>query len=276
MLTGYLSPNGLRWLSERLDSSRAVTIVTSEVDVSMTDKGNEESCREACEFLSRPNVTVVSWFKERDEAARRSRRDMHAKVFASRHTENHEPAVLVGSANLTYAGLHHNYEVVTSAGHADAQRICSDLRRVVADDDSVTDVTEEIIARLGGRAAREEWRVSLRELADPPTRRSHEPVRSIERADTTPQQSSTSAPSSSDESKHKPQPTNGDEPHIERMSDALRQFDELWSIGKREPLVVIPRVVRERSAGIPIPNAASNDAESCSTPHPSCRVLVVG
>ena len=160
---GFASVRGLAWLAERT-AGRPVTLVIGNcrrrnfVKASSTDREIVQS------FLARDDVAVKNWYIKYPEPA-----EAHLKVWVA-HT-NKGPAALVGSANLTDAGLFRNQEMVTEPAP-------SDLPRVVDEVEALVDLAYEAKTRLmeyirGDRTTRSPEQQERR----PDRRRAASPVR---------------------------------------------------------------------------------------------------
>ena len=112
---GFASVQGLAWLAERT-TGRAVTLVIGDCRRRNFAKADSKDRRIVRDFLARGDVEVKNWYRRRPQPA-----EAHLKVWIV-HTKE-APRVLVGSANLTGAGLFHNWEMVTEAAPADLSRI---------------------------------------------------------------------------------------------------------------------------------------------------------
>lgn len=120
---GFASINGLAWL-HRQTLGRPVDLLIGDTRANQFKEGQPEKRREAIEFLNRRDIEVYNWFSNHPK-----RREAHLKVWHISQP-NAKPAVLVGSANLTDAGLFHNYEAMCEAGKADTERIRSQLNEL--------------------------------------------------------------------------------------------------------------------------------------------------
>ena len=131
---GYASVAGIAWLAERA-GDRPVTLFIGNVRPNhfkeMSDKDRETAIR----FLRRGDVQVLTWYqKARDN---RPAREAHLKVWAvmsesprRRGRSGAVEAMLVGSGNLTKAGLVHNEEAFAHAAGEDLRRIGAQLERL--------------------------------------------------------------------------------------------------------------------------------------------------
>ena len=134
MAVGYASVAGIAWLAERA-GDRPVTLLIGNVRRNhfkeMSDKDRDAAIR----FLRRGEVQVLTWYqKPRDD---RPGREAHLKVWAvmaesprRRGRAGAVEAVLVGSGNLTKAGLFHNEEAFAHAAGEDLRRIGAQLERL--------------------------------------------------------------------------------------------------------------------------------------------------
>ena len=131
---GYASVAGIAWLAQRA-GDRPVTLFIGNVRPNhfkeMSDKDRDTAIR----FLRRGDVQVLTWYqKARDN---RPAREAHLKVWAvmsesprRRGRSGAVEAMLVGSGNLTNAGLVHNEEAFAHAAGEDLRRIGAQLDRL--------------------------------------------------------------------------------------------------------------------------------------------------
>ena len=131
MAVGYASIAGIAWLAERA-GDRPVTLLIGNVRQNhfkeMSDKHRDTAIR----FLRRGDVQVLTWYQRaRDN---RPGREAHLKVWAvmsesprRRGRAGGVEAMLVGSGNLTKAGLFHNEEAFAQAAGEDLRRIGAQL-----------------------------------------------------------------------------------------------------------------------------------------------------
>ena len=134
MAVGYASVAGIAWLAQRA-GDRPVTLFIGNVRPNhfkeMSDKDRDTATR----FLRRGDVQVLTWYqKARDN---RPAREAHLKVWAvmsenprRRGRSGAVEAMLVGSGNLTKAGLLHNEEAFAHAAGEDLRRIGAQLERL--------------------------------------------------------------------------------------------------------------------------------------------------
>ena len=115
VVTGFASMAGLAWLA-RKTAKRPVTLVIGDLRTGMD---NFDACdaSEAADFISRPDVRVLNWY--RTDKNKQGASIAHSKVFAVEGPEGQPIAVLAGSANLTMAGLNSNVETMVEAVQKD-------------------------------------------------------------------------------------------------------------------------------------------------------------
>ena len=119
---GFASTSGLAWLQERT-RGRPVDLLIGDTRSARFREGSAESRRKAIDLLLRDDVQVYAWF-----ANRPVRREAHLKVWkVDAQRRRGRTALLVGSANLTEAGLHYNYEAMCEPGPADIKQISAQL-----------------------------------------------------------------------------------------------------------------------------------------------------
>ena len=131
---GYASVAGIAWLADRT-GDRSVTLFIGNVRPNhfkeMSDKDRDTTIR----FLHRDDVQVLTWYQKARDG--RPGRDAHLKVWAvmsegsrRRGRTGAVEAMLVGSGNLTKAGLFHNEEAFAHATGEDLRRIGAQLERL--------------------------------------------------------------------------------------------------------------------------------------------------
>ena len=114
---GSASVAGLVWLAERTDGRR-VTLVIGDLKTRNWKKASDESRDSALQFVTRCDVDIRSWY--RTARNREGAATAHLKVWAAASPDSVDAAegeeqwteFLVGSANLTRAGLNDNIEVI--------------------------------------------------------------------------------------------------------------------------------------------------------------------
>ena len=131
---GYASVAGIAWLAERA-GGRPVTLFIGNVRPNHFKEMSDKDRHTAIRFLRRGDVQVLTWYqKPRDN---RPAREAHLKVWAvmsesprRRGRSGGVEAMLVGSGNLTKAGLFHNEEAFAQAAGEDLRRISAQLERL--------------------------------------------------------------------------------------------------------------------------------------------------
>ena len=131
---GFASVRGLAWLAERT-AGRAVTLLIGDCRPGNFAKATSADRSIVRAFLARSDVEVKNLYRKHPKPA-----DAHLKVWIA-HTKE-APRALVGSANLTGAGLFHNWEMVT-------ETTPSDIPRVVDAVDALVEQAWDVKPRLG-------------------------------------------------------------------------------------------------------------------------------
>ena len=134
MAVGYASVAGIAWLAKRV-GDRPLTLFIGNVRPNHFKEMSDEDRHAAIRFLRRGDVQVLTWYqKARDN---RPAREAHLKVWAvmsesprRRGRSDAVEAMLVGSGNLTKAGLFHNEEAFAHAAGEDLRRISAQLERL--------------------------------------------------------------------------------------------------------------------------------------------------
>lgn len=130
---GYASVAGIAWLAERVED-RPVTLLIGNVRRNHFTEMSVKDRDAAMRFLRRADVQVLTWYQRaRDD---RPAREAHLKVWAvmaespRRRGRGAVEAMLVGSGNLTKAGLFHNEEAFAHAAGEDLRRVGAQLERL--------------------------------------------------------------------------------------------------------------------------------------------------
>ena len=131
---GFASVRGLAWLAERT-AGRTVTLLIGDCRPGNFAKASPADRSIVRAFLARSDVEVKNLYRKNPKQA-----DAHLKVWIAHTKEG--PRALVGSANLTGAGLFRNWEMVTEPAP-------SDLPRVVDAVDALVGQAWDVEARLG-------------------------------------------------------------------------------------------------------------------------------
>jgi len=120
---GYASVKGLAWLASHT-ANRPLTLLIGNCRKSHFAKWSHDDRASTIAFLNRPDVVVKNWYKKRPPPS-----EAHLKVWVA-HTTT-APRVLLGSANLTGAGLFQNWEAVAEADVLDRPRIVNSVNELV-------------------------------------------------------------------------------------------------------------------------------------------------
>ncbi len=113
---GSASVSGLVWLAERT-RQRPVTLLIGDLQGRNFQHATDTDRRAALAFVQRSDVEVHNWYRTARNAAGRS--EAHLKVWAAGDEQGAPHAYLVGSANLTTAGLAENVELMTVADNSE-------------------------------------------------------------------------------------------------------------------------------------------------------------
>ena len=109
---GSASVAGIVWLAERT-RRRPVTLLIGDLKSRNFAKATDADRRAALDFVDRSDVSVRNWY--RTQRSGQGRSEAHLKVWATCDAQDTPQAFLVGSANLTMAGLHENVELMALA-----------------------------------------------------------------------------------------------------------------------------------------------------------------
>ena len=124
---GSASVPGIVWLANRTPG-RPVTLLIGDMKSRNFAKATDADRRAALSFVQRRDVTVLNWY--RTARASQGRSEAHLKVWAACDHTGAPQAFLVGSANLTMAGLHENVEVMALADASEFTYLSSTLRQL--------------------------------------------------------------------------------------------------------------------------------------------------
>ena len=169
---GYASILGIAWLSDRTNG-RPVTLLIGNARKRYYKNASEADRRKALRFLERNDVKVRCWYRKRPKPA-----EAHLKVWVA-YTGRGE-AVLVGSANLTGAGLFRNWEMVVEPSDADTVRVVREVRNL---ERQALDAKERLLGYIrsnGGVVEKPRQAVSPRYAPHPspvPPQRPRRPVK---------------------------------------------------------------------------------------------------
>ena len=139
IVVGYASVQGLAWLSTRT-RGRSVKVLIGDCQQRYFNKATVKDRTTAAAFLARSDVSVLSWDRRRGGPAQ-----VHLKVWVV--LSEPVPGVLVGSANLTGAGLFRNSETMAEPSDADRYGILTQVEALRAE---ATDVQGRIVGYLRG------------------------------------------------------------------------------------------------------------------------------
>lgn len=110
VVVGFASAYGLRWLNQRTEGRR-VNLLIGDTRTGFTHHVERDRAG-AMDFLNRSDVSVKNWYQRRG-----GHRTAHAKAWMVQPDPDVgiKGAILVGSANLTKAGLLRNAEMLALA-----------------------------------------------------------------------------------------------------------------------------------------------------------------
>lgn len=161
---GFASVSGIAWLSRHAAHSTITLLIGDTRQQHLAAAvARPEDREEAARFLRRPDVRVLNWYRSGRGA--QPRRSAHLKVWAvlerdsvTRRVKPDPTAMLVGSANLTLAGLLYNEEAFARAGREDARQIAGQLERLTREGWDCRHRLVEAISGAESRRARVEER----------------------------------------------------------------------------------------------------------------------
>lgn len=125
VLVGYASVWGLAWLHENTPG-RPVTLIIGDTKPHHFERATNRDRAKALQFLRRREVRTLSWY--RTERSPQGKSMLHAKAWViAAPKERSAGAALIGSANLTRAGLQNNWEMMALAADRDLSRVWRQL-----------------------------------------------------------------------------------------------------------------------------------------------------
>lgn len=127
---GYASVVGLAWLNARTQG-RPVTLVIGNAKKKYFVKSTSADRSSALEFLARTDVQVKNWYRTEkggDPSV------AHAKAWMVKNDGPNltDISVMLGSANLTKQGLHHNIEMMAFVTGDEAARLWTEMRDLIS------------------------------------------------------------------------------------------------------------------------------------------------
>ena len=124
---GSASVAGIVWLSQR-SRGRPVTLCIGDMKSRNFALATDADRRTALNFVQRNDVTVLNWYRTGRSSQGRS--EAHLKVWAACDDTGTPQAFLVGSANLTIAGLRENIELMALADASEHAYLRSTLQQL--------------------------------------------------------------------------------------------------------------------------------------------------
>jgi len=124
---GSASVAGIVWLAER-SRGRPVTLLIGDMKSRNFAKATDAHRHTALGFVQRNDVTVLNWY--RTDRSSQGRSEAHLKVWAACDHAGVPQAFLVGSANLTMAGLHENVDLMALADASEHTYLRSTLQEL--------------------------------------------------------------------------------------------------------------------------------------------------
>lgn len=125
VMVGFASVWGLAWLQANT-RERPVTLVIGDTREFRFQNATDSDRRKALDFLRRGDVKVYSWYQTSRSSQGKS--DMHAKSWVVTDTKKTiATAAMIGSANLTKAGLENNWEMVAVVADEELPRVWAQL-----------------------------------------------------------------------------------------------------------------------------------------------------
>ena len=124
---GSASVAGTVWLAQH-SRERRVTLVIGDMKSRNFALATDRDRSAALAFVSRNDVDVRNWYRTKRSSQGRS--EAHLKVWAACDDTGVPQSFLVGSANLTIAGLHENVELMALADASEHAYLRSTLQQL--------------------------------------------------------------------------------------------------------------------------------------------------
>lgn len=124
---GSASVAGIVWLAKH-SRGRPVTLLIGDMKSRNFAKAADADRRAALDFVQRGDVTVLNWY--RTSRSNQGRSEAHLKVWAACDDARTPRAFLVGSANLTMAGLRENVELMALADASELAYLRSTVQQL--------------------------------------------------------------------------------------------------------------------------------------------------
>lgn len=121
------SPAGLAWLHEHT-RDRPVELLVGDLRSRHFADGTRRQRRDAAKFADRDDVKIRHWPRRGGADTRRCK--AHLKLWAVCDREDSPDRFLIGSANLTTAGLHDNVEAVAVADASEHTYLADVVQRL--------------------------------------------------------------------------------------------------------------------------------------------------
>ena len=138
-----LTIKGLAWLEPRC-RDRPVRIVIGRWRPPQFSKAAAADRTKAVALLSRTDVVIRAWDPEREPPVL-----VNARAWVA-HTED-GPSVLLCSADLTYKGLHANWEVAASVADGDRRQVADQIAAIAAQAEDCKDALLPLVAGVDYR-----------------------------------------------------------------------------------------------------------------------------
>ena len=149
---GSASVAGIAWLAEHA-RDRPVTLLIGDMKGRNFARATDADRRTARDFVRRGDVLVLNWY--RTERSGKGRSEAHLKVWAACDRKGRPKAFLVGSANLTDAGLQENVELMAVADDDEHAYLRSTLRGLIDEAWNAEERLLELVERGEGDHARQ-------------------------------------------------------------------------------------------------------------------------
>ncbi|WP_428120036.1 hypothetical protein [Candidatus Poriferisodalis sp.] len=144
---GSASVPGLVWLAERT-RQRPVTLLIGDLQGRNFQHATDVDRRTAVDFVERSDVEVRNWYRTARNAAGRS--EAHLKIWAAFDDHENPQAFLLGSANLTAAGLSENAELMAVADASEHDYLRSTVAELL---EKAWSAEEQLVERIAGTQA---------------------------------------------------------------------------------------------------------------------------
>ena len=144
VVVGYASTAGLAWLNMHTRGRPVTLIIGNAKNKAPYIKSTSPDRSSALEFLARTDVQVKNWYRTSKGG---DPSEAHAKAWMvwNDHSNPTGPSIMLGSANLTKQGLHHNREMMALVAEHEATRLWAEMQNLISESWDVSERLKDLI-----------------------------------------------------------------------------------------------------------------------------------